>query len=95
MEAALKAANTSKVEAERKLAEFVSGASELQEYFSAASANQQDSDASIIAWKRSAPLGAARGIAKKEKITMAVYGGLAVLLAATLIFLLWMMVKSL
>ncbi|HEX5083586.1 MAG TPA: hypothetical protein VFY40_16180 [Blastocatellia bacterium] len=92
MDAALKAANASKAEAERKLAEFVSGTTELQAYFSASGA---DPDGSIIAWKRSSPLGGNREIAKKEKITMAVYGGLTVLLAMAVIFLLYLVIKAL
>jgi hypothetical protein len=92
MDAALKAANASRAEAERKLAEFVSGTSELQAYFNASGA---DPDGSMIAWKRSSPLGGNRGIAKKEKITMAIYGGLTVLLSLTAIFLLYLVIKAL
>jgi hypothetical protein len=91
-ESALKAANASRAEAERKLAEFVSGTAELQAYFSAGGA---DPDAALAAWKRSSPLGGNRGMTRKEKINLAGYVVAAVLLAETLIFLLVMGLKAL
>jgi chromosome segregation ATPase len=94
-EAALKAANASRAEAERKLAEFVSGATELQEYFSAAGVNPSDPGSAVAAWKRSAPLGAARRPAKQEKITLVGYGAAAGGLFMLLLFLLYYGLKAL
>jgi hypothetical protein len=91
-EAALKAANASRAEAERKLAEFVSGTSELQAYFSAGGA---DSDASLAAWKRSSPLSIGRAKSQKDNVKLSGYVVAAVLLAETLIFLLYLGVKAL
>jgi hypothetical protein len=94
MEAALRTANAGKAEADRKLAEFVSGTAELQEYFSAG-VNPSDHDAAPAARKRSASLDADR--AKSQRNNIKLVAGLVaatVLLAETLIYLLYLALKG-
>jgi hypothetical protein len=91
MEAALRAANALRVEAERKLAEFANGDAEMQAYNRATGFNPSAPDA----WKRSGALVAGRVGSQKENVKLVFYVVAAVLLFQTLIFLLYEGLKAL
>jgi hypothetical protein len=95
MDAALKAANASRTDSERKLAEFVSGAAELQAYFSATGIDPSDPDVSLAAWKGSGFLGAGRARSQKDNVKLAGYVVATVLLAEILILLIIMGLRAL
>jgi len=79
MEAALKGANALRLEVERKLAEFVSREADMKSYYSAAVRNS-------AALK---PSSGPRGLSK-EKVKLAGYVAMFLLLIEALFFLLWM-----
>jgi hypothetical protein len=83
MEAALKAANALRVEAERKLAEFAIGNAEMKAYYSAALRNSAALKSSVGKWGLS-----------KEKVRLAGYVAAALLLFEALIFLFYLGVTT-
>jgi hypothetical protein len=84
MEAALKAANALRLEAERKLAEFAIGNAEMKEYYNAAVRNTAALNSSVGAW----------GVSK-EKVRLAGYVAAAMLLILAFIYLLYLGVTAL
>jgi hypothetical protein len=90
LEAAMKEANVSRAEAERKLAEFAIGDASMNAYYSGAGRNPFAPDPSLNSWKHSLAVGLGRAISKKDKIALVGYGAAAILLAAAMIFLLYL-----
>jgi hypothetical protein len=84
MEAALRAANALRVEAERKLADFAVRETEMKAYYSAALRNSAALKSSVGKWGLS-----------KEKVRLAWYVAAALLLTEALIILLYLGLKAL
>ncbi len=87
MEVALKAANASRAEAERKLAEFVSGNAETKAPSGIAGRKLAATNPSLGAAGLSMVPAFFRAMSKKDKIGLAGYGAAALLLVMALIFL--------
>jgi hypothetical protein len=94
MEAALKEANVSRAEAERKLAEFANGYAGKKATSGLSDRKPSAPNSSAGAWRLSRALGIGQAMSKKDKIVLVGYGVAALLLVVALFFLVYLGLKA-